>query len=108
MRNVSKSRAIGLLIPLCFPSLLTACAGNNVVVEPVALKPVPAALMRSPGVPRCMLPARDSYDAREIIAYADCWTEAYHSLAVRTTGLQRAVAIREAAAQKAVKSAKGS
>jgi len=88
--------------------LVTACAGNNVVVQPVALKPVDARLMKSPGIPRCNLPDRADYDPREVIVYAKCWEAAYHSIAARHIGLQRAVRTREQIAAKAVKASKGS
>jgi hypothetical protein len=87
--------------------LLTGC-GNNVVVQPVAIKPVSADLMRSPGVPRCQLPERNDYAPSEIIAYSECWKAAYHALAARHIGLQRAVSVRQAATAKAVKASKGS
>lgn len=87
--------------------LLSAC-GNNVVVEPVTLKPVSAALMKSPGIPRCSLPQRSDYETSELIAYAECWTAAYHALAARHIGLQRAIKTREQIASKALKAAKGS
>lgn len=85
---------------------LTGCASNNVVVEPVALPPVDKALMRTPSVPRCSLPKRDDYDAREVLAYAKCYEAAYHAITGRLIGLQRAVAVREAATAKAVAAAK--
>lgn len=89
-------------------STLTACAGNNVVVEPVNLAPVDARLMRMPGIPRCDLPQRADYAPSEVIVYAKCWEAAYHSIAARHIGLQRAVRAREQIAAKAVKASKGS
>lgn len=86
-------------------SLLTACTKEPVAV-PVAIKPVSPALMRAPGLPRCDLPRRADYDPREVIAYAKCWEAAYHALASRHIGLQRAVAVRERAAARAVATAK--
>lgn len=97
-----------MLLAIVAASLLTACSGSNVVVEPVSLKPVPSALMKSPGMPRCNLPKRSDYDPQELIAYSECWTAAYHALAERHIGLQRAVKAREQVASKAVKAAKGS
>jgi len=86
----------------------TACASNNVVVEAVNVAPVDARLMRSPGVPRCDLPKRADYAPAEVIVYAKCWEAAYHSIAARHIGLQRAVRAREQIAAKAVKASKGS
>ena len=62
--------------------------------------------MRAPGIPRCALPKRDDYAPSEVVAYADCWRAAYHALAARHIGLQKAVAVRESAAARAV-AAKG-
>lgn len=87
---------------------LSACASNNVVVKPVALKPVSSALMKAPGIPRCDLPQRADYDPREVIAYSECWKAAYHSLAARHIGLQRAVRTRETIAAKALQASRGS
>lgn len=87
---------------------LTACASNNVVVEPIKLRPVDARLMKSPGIPRCILPERADYAPAEIIVYAKCWEAAYHAIAARHIGLQRAVRAREQIAAKAVKASKGS
>lgn len=69
----------------------------------MALPPVAPELMRYPAPPRCTLPERPEYDAREVLAYAKCYQAAYHALAQRLSGLQKAVAVREATAAKAVK-----
>lgn len=84
-------------------SPLIACANNNVVVQPVALRPVSAELMRPPPQPRCELPQRADYSVDEVVAYAACWRAAYQSIAKRHDGLRRAVAARQSAAAKAVK-----
>lgn len=76
------------------------------MVVPVALKPVPAKLMAAPGIPRCTLDSKPDYSAAEVIAYAQCWKAAYHSLAARHIGLQRAVKVREAATARAVVASK--
>lgn len=73
---------------------------------PVTLPEVPRELMRAPGVPRCALPKRDEYDAAEVLAYARCYEAAYHSIARRLLGLQRAVEVREAEARKVVAASK--
>jgi hypothetical protein len=83
-------------------SLLGACASKNVAVEPVALPPVAAELMKVPAVPRCDLPERTDYDTREVLAYAHCWRAAYFLSTTRLYGLQKAVNVREKAAAKAV------
>jgi len=76
------------------------------VTEVAVLPPVASDLMRYPSPPRCDLPERAEYDAREVLAYAACYRAAYHALHGRLTGLQRAVAVREAAAAKAAAAAK--
>ncbi len=63
--------------------------------------------MKSPGIPRCSLPQRSDYETSELIAYSECWTAAYHALAARHIGLQRAIKTREQIASKALKAAKG-
>lgn len=82
---------------------LTGCASDNVVTQVAALPPVPVELMRYPQPPKCTLPARADYDAREVLAYANCYKAAYHALAGRLSGLQKAVATRELHQAKAVK-----
>jgi len=104
----ARSRRYALPLVASAGFLLAACAGNNVVVEPVALKPVDARLMKAPGIPRCDLPNRADYAPAEVIVYAKCWEAAYHSIAARHIGLQRAVRAREQIAAKAVKASKGS
>lgn len=69
-------------------------------MQPVALKPVAAELMRAPAA-RCNAGAAD-LSPGEVVAYAQCWRAAYHAAAARLIGLQKAVAVREAAAAKAV------
>lgn len=86
--------------------LLSACAQNNVVTEVAVLPNVPTKLMAAPGIPRCVLPDRQEYDAIEVLAYAKCYEAAYHALSRRLIGLQRAVSVREASAAKAVKASK--
>lgn len=73
---------------------------------PVSLKPVPAKLMAAPGIPRCTLDNKPDYSAAEVVAYAECWKAAYHALAARHIGLQRAIAVRERAAARAVAASK--
>lgn len=68
-----------------------------------ALPPVAPELMRYPVPPKCALPPRTDYDAREVLAYAHCYRAAYHALAGRLSGLQKAVSVREMSAAKAVK-----
>lgn len=46
-------------------SLVTGCA-SDVVVEPVALRPVSSKLMATPPVPKCDLPDRADYSPREV------------------------------------------
>lgn len=87
--------------------VLTGC-GNNVVVQPVAIKPVPASLMKAPSAPKCALPDRADYSPDEVVAYADCWKAAHEAIYARHLGLQRAVRVREAATKKAIKASKGS
>lgn len=90
------------------PFLLIACAGNNVVTEPVALKGVNPGLLAKPKLPECKRPepraGRD--DVRLWAAYADCHKARADAFYERLTGLQRAVIVRERAAAKAVATAK--
>ena len=94
------------LAAIALSSLLSACANDHVVVEPVGLAPVARDLMRAPGVPKCDLPDRASYRPGEITAYALCWKSAYHALAARHIGLQMAVGVRERVTSRAVKASK--
>lgn len=82
---------------------LAGCASNNVVTTVATLPPVSAELMRYPAPPKCALPQRADYDAREVLAYAHCYKAAYHALAGRLSGLQKAVAVRELHQANAVK-----
>lgn len=99
---IDRMHRSGIAAACLLTASLTGCASNNVVVEPVALPAVDKRLMAAPGIPRCSLPRRDDYDVQEVLAYARCYEAAYHALARRMIGLQRAVAVREAATATAV------
>ena len=96
-------RSIRLAISAACLLTVSGCASNNVVTQVAALPPVSPELMRYPMPPRCSLPQRSDYDAREVLAYAHCYKAAYHALAGRLSGLQKAVAVREIETVKAVK-----
>lgn len=87
---------------LAFP--LSACATDNVVVEPVALQKVPKTLMQPVRQPSCELDGNASdYSTEEVKASLDCWTSAFEAAKARHDGLRRAVAKREAAIDKVIK-----
>ena len=87
---------------LCLP-IVSGCAKDLVVFEPVALPKVNTALMRDPGVSTCVLPKRDLYHPSEVGAYMDCISTERENVRKRLLGLQRAVRTREAATDKALK-----
>lgn len=90
-----------LMVALGF--LLSACAQDNVVVEPVAFQPVPKGLMQTVRAPSCELDGKASdYSTAEIKASLDCWGSAFQAAKARHDGLIRAVAKRESATAKAV------
>lgn len=83
--------------------LVSACATDNVVVEPVAFQPVPKELMQPVKQPSCDLDLdAPDYSTAEIKASNLCWQAAYETAKGRHDGLRRAVARREAATAKAV------
>lgn len=91
-----------LMAALAF--LASACATDNVVVEPVAFQKVPRTLMQPVRRPSCELDGKASdYSTEEIKASLDCWTKAFDAAKARHASLSRAVAKREAAVDKAVK-----
>lgn len=102
----SPRHAVRLAMLAIAVSPLTACANSVPVAVPVAIKPVSAKLMAAPGIPRCTLDNKPDYSAAEVVAYAECWKAAYHALAARHVGLQRAIAVRERAAARAVAASK--
>ncbi|CAA2142731.1 hypothetical protein [Hyphomicrobium sp. ghe19] len=93
--------------------LLTACASNNVVVQPVAFKDVKPELMEKPALTACPKPVKRPspsgelrYAVGEWQAYGDCKAAQVDDLYARLTGLQRAVGVRQLAAKKAVAASK--
>lgn len=86
-----------LVVSFLAAAFLAGCAGNNVVAEAVALKPVPRKLMRTPQVPKCELrdQQRDDIDVGEIEASRTCFREAEVISRKRLVGLQHAVRVRE-------------
>lgn len=87
-----------LLLATCALSLaVSACASDNVVVQPVGLKPIASGLMAGMKAPACDLPEREGYTGFELARRGDCWAAAYGAAAGRLQGLQRAVKAREKA-----------
>lgn len=93
--------------------LLSACASDQVVTEPLAFPDVKKELM-SAKRPVCPVPAirtnaatgRVGYDGGELKAWGECNDAAVNAVYARLTGLQRAVRVRQQAAAKAI-AAKG-
>lgn len=102
-RGVSRNRAARIAISAACLLTVSGCAPNNVVTQVVALPAIAPALMAYPVPPKCSLQQRTEYDAREVLAYANCYKAAYHALAGRLSGLQKAVATRELHQAKAVR-----
>ena len=76
---------------------LSACASDNVVVQPVGLAPIAPGLMAPMKPPACDLPDRPGYTGFELARRGDCWSAAYGAAVGRLHGLQRAVKAREKA-----------
>lgn len=94
----------GMVALAAFP--LGGCSKDNVVVEPVALRPVSAHLLAPPDVPNCTPQPRADYSPDEVLAYAKCWRAAYDALFAKHKGLAKAVAFRQQQAAKAAQAAK--
>lgn len=93
------------MVALAF--LASACATDNVVVEPVAFQKVPKTLMQPVRQPSCELDGRASdYSTEEIKASLDCWTKAFDAAKARHDGLRQSIAKREAAIDAAKAAAK--
>ena len=88
--------------------LQAGCAGNNVVVEPIAPKTLHPRLMRDVPLAACELQTRPDYAADEIDASRVCWRAGYFKERGLRQGLQRAIRVREQTTAKAVKASKGS
>lgn len=91
------ARSLRLLPILALSLVVSACASDNVVVQPVSLKPIAPGLMSGMKAPACDLPERDGYTGFELARRGDCWAAAYGAAAGRLAGLQKAVKAREKA-----------
>lgn len=89
---------------LCLVAV-TGCASDNVVVQPVSLKPVDARLMQPLGAPKCeprlsvAEERNDVIDPRHMGMAKECYAVAEERARNRLHGLQSAVKARESAAR---------
>jgi len=86
---------------------------KDVVVHPLAFKDIDPQLMQKPALATCQRPVKRPapsgelrYAVGEWQAYGDCLAAQRDDLYTRLTGLQRAAAVRQAAAKKAAAKAK--
>lgn len=102
-----RSRVIAPALLVALGFLQSACAKEQVVVDPVAFSKVPADLKKPLREPNCDLDARaPDYGTEEIGASFKCWRQAYRTAASQYDGLRRAVLKREAAIDAAKAAAK--
>lgn len=82
---------------------LSGCS-KQVVLEPVALKPVPSSMLRAQPAPKCGDQVGDDATVHvgEILASRECYRGAEEISRRRLGALQRAVRSREQAAKKLV------
>ena len=95
-----------VLVAVCAPCLLVACASNNVVTKPVGVEPINSQLMVLPRKAACTVPRRERYDVAEISARATCLASDRDAHRARLAGLQRAVRVRENTTRAAIATAK--
>lgn len=85
---------------------MSACSDPNVVVQPVALKPVAEKLLKVEPLVQCEAADTDSYTVQELLAIKECWRAQAFAKHSSFDKLSRVVRIRQAAAARALKAAR--
>lgn len=102
------NRLLLILALIVLASSGSACGKKDaVVIQPIAVRKVPAELMVRPPTPACDadVPA-EGIEPRRLNRSKDCWKAAYQSADARLGGLQTAVRKRQNAVDAAFKAAK--